>query len=315
MPFYNYCFGLIQQGNLFERIWYYLNYKLPIGNFNFSVASLATGVVIFLVAITISNALQSYLQRRLSDEAHLDPGIRYTLFRLAHYLIIALGILFALRAAFSLDLTSVAVLFTALSVGIGFGLQYIAGDIASGFILLFERPVRVGDFVTVSAEGKGEVQGRVQSINLRTTVVVTNDSLTIVVPNSKLVNQAFINWTYSGKKARVAVEIGVDYDSDVELVKKTLLKAAEGVKFVMTEPAPTVQFVRFGESTLDFKLLVWTNQPRRHPKVRSDINFNINKMFKEAGLEIPFPRRDLHIYKHEQAEQKQTNNVNKRFAA
>lgn len=314
MPFYNFCFGLIQQGNLFERIWYYLNYKLPIGNFNVSVASFATGVIIFLVAITISNALQAYLQRRLSDEAHLDPGIRYTLFRLAHYLIIALGILFALRAAFSLDLTSVAVLFTALSVGIGFGLQYIAGDIASGFILLFERPVRVGDFVTVTAEGKGEVQGRVQSINLRTTVVVTNDSLTIVVPNSKLVNQAFINWTYSGKKARVSVEVGVDYDSDVELVKKTLLKTVEDVKFVLTDPAPSVQFVKFGESTLDFKLLVWTNQPRRHPKIRSDINFNINKMFKEAGLEIPFPRRDLHIYKHEQ-EQKQTNNVNKRFAA
>lgn len=315
MQMLNSCFALIQETNLIERIWYYINYKIPIGNFSVSLASLATGVVIFLVAVTISNALQAYLQRRLTDETQIDPGIRYTLFRLAHYLIIALGMIFALRAAFSLDLTSLAVLFTALSVGIGFGLQYIAGDIASGFILLFERPVRVGDFVTIKTDAGGEIQGRIQSINLRTTVVVTNDYLTIVVPNSKLVNQTFTNWTYAGKKARIAIEVGVDYNSDVDLVTKTLLKAAEGVKLVLNDPPPTVLFTKFGESTLDFKLLAWTNQPRRHQRIRSDINYNINKMFAEVGLKIPFPQRDVHIHQDEVKNENKKNNLKKPMAA
>ena len=296
MQISNYCFALIQGENFIGRIWDYLNYKVNIGNFSVSFTSFATGIIIFLIAITLSNALQSYLKRRLSDETQLDPGIRYTLFRLAHYLILALGILFALRAAFSLDLTSLAVLFTALSVGIGFGLQYIAGDIASGFILLFERPVRVGDFVTIASSGDGNVQGRVDSINLRTSVVVTNDFLTVIVPNSKLVTQSFINWTYTGKRTRLRINVGVSYGSDVELVTKTLIKAAEGVKFVLTEPAPTVQFINFGDSSLDFSLLIWTSQPRRHQNIRSGINYNIFKLFKEAGIEIPFPQRDVHIY-------------------
>lgn len=297
-----YCFALLQQANLFERIWYYINYKIPIGNFSVSAASFATGIIIFLVAITVSNALQSYLKRRLSEDTQLDPGIRYTLFRLAHYLIVTVGGLLALRAAFSLDLTSLAVLFTALSVGIGFGLQYIAGDIASGFILLFERPVRIGDFVTVTSNAKGDVEGIVESINLRTSVVVTNDQLTVIVPNSKLVSQAFINWTYTGRDTRLRVNVGVDYSSDIELVTKTLLKAAEGVGFVLDDPPPTVQFVSFGDSSLDFLLLIWTNQPHRHPKIRSDINYNINRLFAEAGIAIPFPQRDVHIYNNEPKE-------------
>lgn len=299
MQLSNYCFALLQEANLIERIWYYVNYKIPIGNFSVSAASFATGIIIFLIAITVSNALQSYLQRRLSEDTQLDPGIRYTLFRLAHYLIVTVGGLLALRAAFSLDLTSLAVLFTALSVGIGFGLQYIAGDIASGFILLFERPVRIGDFVTVTSNAKGDVEGKVESINLRTSVVVTNDQLTVIVPNSKLVSQTFINWTYTGRDTRLRINVGVDYGSDIELVTKTLLKAAEGVGFVLDEPQPTVQFVSFGDSSLNFLLLIWTNQPHRHPKIRSDINYNISRLFAEAGIGIPFPQRDVHIYNHE----------------
>ena len=201
----------------------------------------------------------------------------------------------AFRTAFNADLTTLAVLFTALSVGIGFGLQYIAGDIAAGFVLLFERPVRVNDYVTVTNDARVELQGNVQSINLRTTNVITNDRLTIVVPNSKLVNQIVVNWTYGDRRARISIPIGVSYDSDVELVTRTLLRAAEGVKYVIDDPAPSVQFLNFGDSSLDFRLLVWTSNPRRHPFIKSEINYRIWRLFKEEKIEIPFPQQELRL--------------------
>lgn len=286
----------LQDGpNVLARIWSYANQKFTIGNITISVTSLAIGVGIFLLALVISRALQSYLQRRMERRGYIDPGIRYTIFRLAHYLIISIGIIFALKNAFGLDLTSLAVVFTALSVGIGFGLQFIAGDLASGFILLFERPVRIGDFITITGPDSKLTEGRVQSINLRTTVVVTNDHITAIVPNSKLVNQELINWSYGGKRSRISIPVGVSYDSDVERVTETLLSAAEGVNHVLEEPKPSVQFLGFGESSLDFRLLVWTDRPRRHPQIKSDINYRIEKLFREQRIEIPFPQRELRV--------------------
>src|SRR5206468_325401 len=142
-----------------------------------------------------------------------DPGLHYTLGRLTQYLFISFGVLLALSFGVGLNLTSIAVIFTALSVGIGFGLQYLAADIASGFILLFERPIRVGDRITI-----GDDEGDVQSINLRTTVVTTNDRIAIIVPNSKLVGQRVINWSYGDPRARISIPIGVADDSDIQLV-------------------------------------------------------------------------------------------------
>lgn len=286
----------LQDGqNVLARIWSYANQKFTIGNLSISVTSLLIGLGIFLLALLISRTLQSYLHRRMERHGYIDPGIRYTIFRLAHYLIITIGIIFALKNAFGLDLTSLAVVFTALSVGIGFGLQFIAGDLASGFILLFERPVRIGDFITIAGPDSRLTEGRVQSINLRTTVVVTNDHITAIVPNSKLVNQELINWSYGGKRSRISIPIGVSYDSDVEAVTETLLRAAEGVKHVLEEPKPSVQFLGFGESSLDFRLLVWTDRPRRHPQIKSDINYRIERLFREQQIEIPFPQRELRV--------------------
>ena len=178
-------------------------------------------------------------------------------------------------------------------VPIGLGLQYITGDIASGFILLFERPVRVGDFVTIG-DSKNETEGKVVSINLRATVVRTNDGIAVIVPNSRLVTETMINWSYSERRARISISVGVAYDSDVELVTTQLLRAAEGIKDVLDTPAPSVQFLGFGESALNFRLLVWTPRPRLHPRIRSDINYRINRLFREAQIEIPYPQRDLH---------------------
>ena len=240
------------------------------------------------LTIFISRWSSILIERRLTNRRHIDPGLRYTICRLAKYVIVTVGVLVALKQAFNLDLTSIAVIFTALSVGIGFGLQYIAADIASGFILLFERPIRIGDRITI-----GEDEGDVQSINLRTTIVTTNDRIAIIVPNSKLVSQRVVNWSYGDPRARIAIPIGVADDSDIELVTQTLIEASQGVSNVLEEPKPRVQFLKFGDYSLDFRLLVWTNQPRRHVQIRSDINYRIARLFRERAIRIPYPTQEF----------------------
>src|SRR6266404_1630702 len=282
---------LLQNGSsALRRIWYYLNTPVMIGNIPVSVMSLALGVSVFILTLVAARSFSSLLERRIEKRTHLDPGIRYTIARLAKYGLVTVGVLVALKQAFGVDLTSIAVVFTALSVGIGFGLQYLAADIASGFILLFERPVRVGDRITI-----GDDEGDVQSINLRTTVVSTNDRISIIVPNSKLVSQRLINWSYGDPRARISIPVSVAYGSDIERVTKTLLAAAEDVDNVLRDPAPKVQFLKFGDWSLDFRLLVWTNRPRLHTQIRSDINYRIEKLFRDAGIEIPFPQTELRL--------------------
>lgn len=280
----------------YMRVWNdYLNRPLRIGEtLTISVASIVFALVIVLLAYVVSRWLRAFLQSRLAARTRLDPGVQYTIERLTHYVIIVFGALAALSVGLNIDVTSLAVLFTALSVGIGFGLQFIAGDIASGFIILFERPVRVGDFITVGVDSK-TIEGKVKNINLRTTVVITNDHIAVIVPNSKLVSDNLINWSYADRRARLSVPVGVSYDSDAALVTDVLARAAEGVDHVLETPKPSVQFMDFGDSSLDFRLLVWTDRPRRHPQIKSDIRYNIRRLFEEAGIKMPFPQRDLYV--------------------
>jgi small-conductance mechanosensitive channel len=288
--------------NILQRLWRWtvplrdlINQTWQLGTFKFTISDIALGIIIFIFALVVSRYLRRFLERRMAAHPHLDPGVQYTVLRLVNYLVIVIGVLFALRTALNLDLTSIAVVFTALSVGIGFGLQFIAGDLAAGFLLLFERPVKVGDFISVTGPDSKITDGKVVSINLRTTVVQTNDHISVIVPNSKLTNQNLVNWSYRGRRSRISIPVGVSYDADVEVVRDTLLRAAEGVNHVLTEPRPSVQFMEFGDSSLNFRLLVWTDRPRRHPQIRSDINYNIRRLFLEKGIEIPFPQRDLNL--------------------
>lgn len=276
--------------NVIARAWAYLTQQFTFGRITVSVSSVIVGVVVFFVTLFVARTATTLIERRIAKRQHIDPGLRYTLCRLVKYLVITIGSLVALKQAFNLDLTSIAVIFTALSVGIGFGLQYIAADIASGFILLFERPIRIGDRITI-----GEDEGDVQSINLRTTVVTTNDRIAIIVPNSKLVSQRVVNWSYGDPRARIAIPIGVADDSDIDLVTNTLIEAAKNVPSVLTDPQPRVQFLNFGDYSLDFRLLVWTNQPRRNVQIRSDINYRIAQLFRERGIRIPYPTQEFYL--------------------
>jgi small-conductance mechanosensitive channel len=302
------AFGLLRwrqaDENVFERLWRwtepalrYVNFKWQLGNFVFSAATLLFGAAVLVAAVLASRYLRGFLERRMTARK-VDPGIQYNVLRIVHYTVLIVGLLYALRVSVAADFTSLAVIFTALSVGIGFGLQFIAGDIASGFILLFERPVRVGDFVTIPGPDGKLTEGRVKSINLRSSVVATNDNIAAVVPNSKLVNQIFLNWSYREKRAvhaRVAIPVGVSYNSDVDVVTETLLRAAEGIQFVLAEPKPSVQFLEFGEFSLNFRLLVWTDRPRRHPQIKSEINYRIRRLFIEKDIHIPNPQRDVYL--------------------
>jgi small-conductance mechanosensitive channel len=274
--------------NIVRRIWSWIRYEFTFGRITVSVSSLVIGLIVLILTFTIARAVTSLLDRRLAKRKHIDPGLRYTFSRLVRYIVITVGLLVALRNAFNLDLTSIAVIFTALSVGIGFGLQYIAADIASGFILLFERPIRVGDRITIADD-----EGDVQSINLRTTTVITNNRIAIIVPNSRLVSQRVVNWSYGDPRARIPIPVSVADDSDVKLVTDTLLDAARGVENVLEQPEPRVQFLEFGNSAFDFRLLVWTNRPRRHIQIKSDINFRIAALFKERGIKMPTPKQEL----------------------
>jgi small-conductance mechanosensitive channel len=275
--------------SIFRRVWSYLTFRfIDSPNMKVSTFRLITGLVLLVLVLVLSGKLSSILDRRIAKRTHINTGLRYTIARLVRYLVLVIGLVSVLKGAFDLDLTSVAVLFTALSVGIGFGLQYIAADIASGFILLFERPVRVGDRITI-----GEDEGDVQSIKLRTTIIYTNDRIAIIVPNSRLVSQRVINWSYGDPRARIAIPISVATTSDVNLVTQTLLSAAEGIENVLTDPPPKVQFLKFGDYSLDFRLLVWTRQPNRHPQIKSDINYRIERLFRETGIEIPYPKQEL----------------------
>ena len=272
-----------------RRIWSYLTFRfVDSPNMKVSTFRLIAGIALFVLVVVLSGQLSVFLDRRIAKRTQLNPGLRYTIARLLRYLMLVIGIVAVLKGAFELDLTSIAVVFTALSVGIGFGLQYIAADIASGFILLFERPVRVGDRITI-----GEDEGDVQSIKLRTTILYTNDRIAIIVPNSRLVSQRVINWSYGDPRARIAIPISVATTSDVNLVTQTLLLAAEDIDNVLTDPPPKVQFLKFGDYSLDFRLLVWTRQPSRHPQIKSDINYRIERLFRESGIEIPYPKQEF----------------------
>jgi len=274
--------------SIIAQIWAYLTKQFTFGRITVSVSSVITGAAVILVTVFVARWTSTLLDRRIANRHHIDPGLRYTICRLAKYIIVAVGLLVSLKQAFGIDLTSIAVIFTALSVGIGFGLQYIAADIASGFILLFERPIRIGDRITI-----GEDEGDVKSINLRTTVVTTNDQIAIIIPNSKLVGQRVINWSYGDPRARIAIPIGVADDSDIQLVTNTLIEAAKNVPNVLPDPQPCVQLLKFGDYSLDFRLLIWTNQPRRHVQILSDINYRIAELFRERSIKIPYPTQEF----------------------
>ena len=262
------------------------------GSFKISILSLLLLVVVIGIATIISRYVRRFLENRVLPRVPVEAGLRYTLLRLVHYVIMVLGVVYGLKIGLSIDLTSIAVILGFLSVGIGFGLQYIASDIVSGFILLFERPVRVGDRVRL----KEGIEGRVEKISFRSTTILTNENMVVIVPNSKLIQNELVNYSYPTQKVRLNIPVGVAYGSDLEWVSEALVKAAQSVDEVLEAPPPRVHFSGFGDSSLNLEIRVWINEPHKHPQIRSKVNFAIDRVFREYNIEIPFPQRDVYLH-------------------
>jgi len=274
-----------------EKILHYLNYEFTIQSFRFSVMSLLLLVLVIVFAVSVSRYARRILRERILPRMGLDAGIQYALLKVTHYSIVILGVLYALKIGFGVDLTSVAVILGAMSFGIGFGLQFIAADLLSGFILLFERPVRVGDRIRL----KDNLEGRVDAISIRSTVIITNENVGVILPNSKLLQNDLINYSYGSQTVRLNIPVTVAYGSEIEKVCRALVEAAQSVEEVLDSPPPRPHFSGFGDSALDFEIRVWIREPHKHPQIRSDVYFQIERLFRHYKIEVPFPQLDLRL--------------------
>lgn len=240
--------------------------------------------------VVVTKFLRRWLVDRVLAKFGVERGVSQAIGTIGRYLVMAVGGLLILRLG-GFDLGSLAVMAGAFSLGVGFGLQTIIHNFVSGLIILMERPIKEGDRIEIHG-----VTGRVSRISFRSTLVVTNENIDYVIPNSELISGTVINWTQSDRSVRFSLPVGVSYEADPEVVKAALLAVAGGNEGVLKVPAPDVLFVGFGDSSMDFELRVWTQDFTDRPGVlRSDLNFAIHRRFHEQGIEIPFPQRVVHV--------------------
>ena len=266
---------------------------------NLTLARLFYAFVIVFGMFVLSKYVQWMLREQVLRAFQIAPHTQFILLRFLHFGLIILGILISL-SAIGVSFTSLAIIFGGLSIGIGFGLQNIASNLISGFILIFERPIKIGDLVEIMDV---DIFGRVSSINLRSTVIVSLDEKEIIVPNSQLVTESVHNLTHANNLFRLRIQVGVSYGSDVELVRKVLLEAAEEHLGVIKAPItnmsnvtpPFVRFTAFGNSSLDFELLAWIPDSFQRFDVASDLHFIIWHKFKDHNITIAFPQLDVHF--------------------
>ena len=265
-----------------------------IGSTGVTTTGLLRAAVIVGGALIVSRVLRRGLGRVSARLPNLDQSTAYTLGRVIHYLLLVVAF-FGGLAMLGVDLTKIAILAGAIGVGVGFGLQNIVNNFVSGLILLFERTIKVGDYIELPSG----VTGEVRDINIRSTVVTTNDNVDIVVPNSELVSGSVTNWTMRESVRRVRVPFGVAYGSDKEKVKAAALEAASAVGHTLQsdERRAEVWLTGFGESSLDFELVVWLKPEavKRPARIVAEYNWEIETALAKHGLEIPFPQRDIHV--------------------
>lgn len=250
-------------------------------------------IIIFILFIVGFSFLASFvkkvLNKRVLPKFIKDSGLRYTLARMSQYVIVIIGIFVSFQFL-GINLTGLAVIFGFLSVGIGFGLQNITSNFISGLIVLFERPISVGDRVEVN-----DIEGDIQEINIRSTKVRTLDNISIIVPNSQFVSQDVVNYSHGDPTYRLSVNVGVAYGSDLDKVLKALNEVAEESENVLENPSHDVHLRNFGDSAWDMKLLVWIPDVKNKYAILNELNQAIVRKFREMGIEIPFPQRDINF--------------------
>ncbi|MDO7787290.1 mechanosensitive ion channel family protein [Desulforamulus aquiferis] len=296
---YPFILSLVNWGTFYAIVIYAIVYfrdTMLLGGTWFNVGSTPINTLSFIIplliiglAVKFSGFVSQFFLNRLFEKHQLDIGMRYTFNRLIHYGLIVIAVLIALPTI-GFDLSILTVFAGVLGIGVGFGISNIASNFISGLIILFERPIKVGDRIKL-----GELHCDVTQINIRSTVVRTRNNETIIIPNSQFIESQVVNWSYGDPKIREQILVGVAYGSDVRLVEELLLRAAEEQEELLTDPKPRVDFMNFGESSLDFRLLYWIPNPALRARVRSSLNFRIYELLQRHQVEIPFPQRDLHL--------------------
>ncbi len=266
-----------------------LTAQLAFGSFHISLGDVISFVILVWLAFLISRFVRFVLEEDIYPRVTLAGGIPYAITTMTHYVILLIGFFLAI-AALGIDLTKFTILAGAFGVGLGFGLQNIVNNFVSGLILLFERPVKVGDVVQI-----GENQGDLRRIGLRASVVRTLQGADVIVPNGQLISEKVINWTFSDQRRRLDINVGVAYGNDPAEVIKILTEAVSDHPDILKEPAPNCLFLGFGDNSLDFQTRAWTGKTSQWVVVQSDLAVAMNKALTDAGIEIPFPQRDLNL--------------------
>jgi small-conductance mechanosensitive channel len=267
-----------------------LLWAAPLPGINLSLVQLFLLIALLIAVFWFSSRTKRFLFNRFLVKSGLDRALQYAIAQIVSNLVLVIGIFIVLENT-GIHLGALTVFAGAVGVGVGFGLQNIASNFISGLVILAERPITIGDRVEVAG-----VVGQVQQIRARSTVILTNDNIAMIVPNSKFIDSPVTNWTYSDPRVRFRVPIGVAYGSDVNKVREALIAAGRSNSHVLEDPAPSVFLNKFGESSIDFELVVWSREMSHRPsRFKSDLNFAIEEKLREAGIKIPFPQRDLHI--------------------
>jgi small-conductance mechanosensitive channel len=269
-------------------IFQFLQHTFQVGSMRFSLLGFIVAILIILMAQAVSRLWQYVFRKKILHQSGMDEGLQDSVVTISVYLIWSVGILFALNAV-GFTATSLTVMLGALGVGLGFGLQAIFNNFVSGIILLFERPIQVGDDIEVNG-----IWARVREINVRSTIVQTYDNASLIIPNADLISNQVTNWSFRDKRIRRNVEVGVAYGSDVELVRDTLMEVADKTPRILKLPKPDVIFKHFGDSSLTFLLRFWTRLEYFYA-VESDVRFEIDRMFRDRNIEIAFPQMDIHV--------------------
>ena len=272
-----------------EAVEGFLSLGFTVGSSEITVGLLLTAAGFIYGAFLLSWIVQSLLIQDVFAKRKVETGVQLSVARLVHYALVFLGFLLALLAL-GFDLTKLTIMISALGVGIGFGLQTVVNNFVCGLIMLFERPVKMGDWIEISGQW-----AEIRKIGLRATVVRTLDNAEIVVPNSDLVTNQVTNWTLTDRRVRLIVPVGVAYGSDIALVIENLLESTKASSRVLSTPEPQVLFRRFGESSLDFEVRAWIANAEERLRVISDLHQEIDRRFRQAGITIAFPQRDLHL--------------------
>jgi small-conductance mechanosensitive channel len=267
-----------------------LAWNAPLPAVSLSLVQIFLLIGLLIAVFWISSRTKRFLFNRFLVNSGLDRALQYAIAQIISNAVLVVGVLIVLENT-GIHLGALAVFAGAVGVGVGFGLQNIASNFISGLVILAERPITIGDRVEVAG-----ITGQVQQIRARSTVIRTNDNITMIVPNTKFIDSPVTNWTYGDPRVRFRIPVGVAYGSDIAKVREALLAAGRENPNTLQEPAPSIFLEKFGDNSIDFELVVWSSEMSARPsRYRSDLNFAIERKFRESGIEIAFPQRDLHI--------------------